>query len=155
MQYLNSIQLQYMSFEDLPRDLQLRILAASDIDTRRALGIFFRLRVPETVKDKLSAVLNKRVDESFNEQSQYGVPPRKWRVKAELGKDNNLYSIMTIARAFDDSDVEVSKSIIRKTTNPGSLFRIIETELWFDYRSTFNPLYIHPHLKKLSTISSL
>ncbi len=42
----------------LPRDLQLNVIKKMDIDTRVKLGIVFKLKVPEKVKEKLANVLN-------------------------------------------------------------------------------------------------
>jgi hypothetical protein len=43
--------------DSLPRDMQLLILQKTDIDARRALGIFFKLRVPDTLKHSLEKVI--------------------------------------------------------------------------------------------------
>jgi hypothetical protein len=45
---------------NLPRDLELAVIRRMDIDTRRALGIYARLRVPSDIQNKLSACLGNR-----------------------------------------------------------------------------------------------
>lgn len=44
---------------EFPRDVRNIIISKLDIDTRRSLGIFTRLDVPQSVKDGLSKVLAK------------------------------------------------------------------------------------------------
>lgn len=40
----------------LPRDIQLEIIKRMDMDTRIKAGLVFKLRVPQAVKDRLSAI---------------------------------------------------------------------------------------------------
>ena len=42
--------------EALPRDLQLHIVRKMDMDARRTLGIFFKLRIPDTLKQALGNI---------------------------------------------------------------------------------------------------
>lgn len=43
--------------KELPRDVVLKIASYMDIDTRRALGIYTKLHVPDEIKSKLEAVI--------------------------------------------------------------------------------------------------
>lgn len=49
------------TWDDLPRDLHLRVAKNMDMDTRIKAGIVTRLRVPAPLKAKLSAVLGRIV----------------------------------------------------------------------------------------------
>lgn len=50
-----------MSWADLPRDLQLRVIKHLDTDTPIKLGLVQRLRVPKPLQEKLSAVFGRIV----------------------------------------------------------------------------------------------
>ena len=41
-------------FSNLPRDLQLQVVRLLDIDSRRALGIYSKLRIPTNLEKKIS-----------------------------------------------------------------------------------------------------
>jgi hypothetical protein len=41
-------------FSNLPRDLQLHVVRLLDIDSRRALGIYSKLRIPTNLENKIS-----------------------------------------------------------------------------------------------------
>lgn len=45
-----------MSWDDLPRDIQCKIISYMDIDTRRALGIICKLRIPQHVVDMITSI---------------------------------------------------------------------------------------------------
>ena len=47
------------TWDDLPRDLHLRIIKYLDIDTRIKMGLIGRLRIPQSVENKLSATFDK------------------------------------------------------------------------------------------------
>ncbi len=42
---------------ELPRDVVLKIISYLDIDTRRSLGIYSKLRIPDRIKSKLETVI--------------------------------------------------------------------------------------------------
>lgn len=42
---------------DLPRDIEMNIISKLDIDSRRALGIYTRLKIPKDIKDKLEKTI--------------------------------------------------------------------------------------------------
>jgi len=41
---------------DLPNDVKFKIMGKMDIDTRRALGIYTKLRIPKNISDKINSV---------------------------------------------------------------------------------------------------
>ena len=43
-----------MSFEDLPRDLQLKVFQKLDMDGRINVGIINKLKIPKTLSDKIA-----------------------------------------------------------------------------------------------------
>ena len=51
-------------WDQLPRDLVLKIVKQLDIDTRIKLGIVVKMRVPENIKNNLTKVLSPPHDES-------------------------------------------------------------------------------------------
>lgn len=53
-------------FSDLPRELQHMIVSKLDIDTRRALGIYTRLKVPHSLQHMLGAVVTRVILCGFN-----------------------------------------------------------------------------------------
>ena len=59
----------------LPRDLVLKTVSYMDIDTRRSLGIFSKLRIPREIKDALEAVLPHPRRLLFNSYSRVSLGP--------------------------------------------------------------------------------
>jgi len=49
---------------DLPRDVELQIIRKLDIDSRRALGIYTKLSVPDHIKTKLMQVMPPHLDQN-------------------------------------------------------------------------------------------
>ena len=66
----------FFQMELLPRDLQLAVLSRADMDARRAMGIFFRLRVPERVRDALHTALGARRSAQGRVEVDLGAPGR-------------------------------------------------------------------------------
>lgn len=62
----------------LPRELQLYIIKGMDIDARRLCGLFFKLKVPETLKTKISKTfvkpMPKNIQSSQNELALFRFP---------------------------------------------------------------------------------
>jgi hypothetical protein len=44
------------TYADLPRDLQLKVISRFDMDTRIKMGMIFKLRIPQDLKDQLASV---------------------------------------------------------------------------------------------------
>lgn len=45
---------------DIPRDIQLKLVSLMDIDTRRALGIYTKLKVPLALQQDISQCFEKK-----------------------------------------------------------------------------------------------
>ena len=80
--------------EHLPRDVQLKILGHADIDARRALGIYTKLRVPPRVRSLIARCLRP--------PSAYGdVQPHRCRsFRIPLGTRPDSTPIYILRREF-------------------------------------------------------
>lgn len=80
-------------YADLPRDLQLQVIKHFDMDTRIKCGIIGRLKVPQSLKDKL--VSKKTLN--------YSVHDNRCMVRVDLGRRliDDLHPIYTIGLCID------------------------------------------------------
>lgn len=62
---------------ELPRDVELKITSYMDIDTRRVLGIYSKLRIPDEIKSKLEAVIPHPTRLIFDVYSRVSLGPIK------------------------------------------------------------------------------
>lgn len=74
---------------ELPRDVMLKIVSYMDIDTRRSLGIYTKLRVPDEIKSKLEAVLTHPTRLLFSVYSRVSLGP----IKNVNGNERYMYAI--------------------------------------------------------------
>jgi len=62
------------TFNEIPRELQLYIYSLMDTDTRRALGIYTRLKVPDQVKVALTkSLVHSELGDAFTRSESYTV----------------------------------------------------------------------------------
>lgn len=81
----------------LPRDLQMKIISKLDIDSRRALGVYTRLRVPQGLSDEIGRTLsNKPVRMGPNEV-----------VTLQIGTTSKYHLVKGFDIGYNEHDQEI------------------------------------------------
>ena len=114
---------------ELPRDVILKITSYMDIDTRRALGIYCKLRIPDEIKSKLEAVIPHPTRLIFEVYSRVSLGP--------INNERYMYAI--------NSDFGLMKSDVHSRTGFNPLHS--RTGLTFYHPSVLDPNYKNIMLK--------
>ena len=72
---------------EFPNDVVLKILSKLDIDTRRSLGVYTKLKIPQKLRNRISICLNKVKNTSLGHRHVYYV---------QLGPSKGLHGIHTM-----------------------------------------------------------
>lgn len=92
-----------MSYNDLPRHLQLHIMSLLDIDSRRAIGVYSRLTVPKNIENLLCNI--PRIKQLNQYTCYVNLCYRKTLYLYTLLIRNRIKYITVFTSKFEDSDV--------------------------------------------------
>lgn len=103
-----------MIFE-FPRDVHNKIISKLDIDTRRSLGIYVKLKVPQSLIDKLTNVYNRTIYDKI--------------INDGYGTNGRSYGIDISFRILETQNYIFTKriSIIHHIFDEGTLYYVYQT----------------------------
>lgn len=90
-----------MELRKLPRDIQIKIIGACDIDTRIKGGYIRSLKVPERLKQKLGRCL-------FQPKCLDNIGIGQYFYVWKLGQDDNSTWVYTVIKEIDDNDIFIT-----------------------------------------------
>jgi hypothetical protein len=83
--------------DSLPRELQMKIISKLDIDSRRALGVYTRLKIPLRLSDEIGRVIsNKPIRMGSNEV-----------VTLRIGSTSKYHLVKGFDVGFNEHDQEI------------------------------------------------
>ena len=87
-----------MELKNLPRDIQIKIIGACDIDTRIKGGYIRSLKVPEWFKQKLGSCL-------FQPKCLNNIGNGQYFYIWKLGQDGYSTWVYTVIKEIDDNNI--------------------------------------------------
>ncbi|NBO71608.1 MAG: hypothetical protein EBU66_13565 [Bacteroidetes bacterium] len=122
-----------MQIKDLPIELQYKIIRFLDIDTRRILGIYTHLKVPNVLKEKIENIPKVQSYNSYDGYVNLGIPKQvRYR---ELTVQKHKYKLY--AFTWLDATTQI-KLVVERNDDLNALVFYDST---FAYDNTFNTYF--------------